>query len=427
MRIPTEINEREIPKLISEFISIVGWQNWKKRTDSLLGQIKKNQLLKVYFDEKFAFELELSRLRKRRQKTNKYDFDLNNEKQYKLFSFVAMVVGVHRHLPSQAQKRLGGMIRGQLKDDSGLAPVASEMAVATHLMSREFDVEFNDLETGGGFDFLAKREGVEIEVECKHISGDIGRKIHKRRVYELGGLIVPSLDEVLERQPDGWLLTITVPDRLTGAREQHEAIAKVVEETLRSGQQSSDHSVCSLEVQRFPLADSPFSANSPGAISERAMKDFVEKRLGVSNKHLFCLFEPQKGAVVVVVHSSKPDKVLTGIYRQIKDSSRDQLTGSRPGLMCVHLEDVSGTDLIDLANSEGSDPSNGTGLQAMATTVLLKRPQVHTVAFTAAGDIKFGSQVFENRVEKHRQEKGSAYSFPNPNHPLADDPLYKVF
>ncbi len=332
-----------------------------------------------------------------------------------------MVVGVHRHLTSQAQKRLRGMIRGQLKDDSGLAPVASEMAVASHLMSRDFDVIFNDLETGRGFDFLAKRREVEIEVECKHVSGDVGRKLHKRRVYELGGRIVPLLDEVLERQSDGWLLRITVPDHLKGAREQHEAIAKVVEETLRSGQRSSDHSVCSLEVQQFPLADSPFSASSPGAISEQLVKDFVEKRLGVFNKHLFCLFGPQKGAVVVVFHSSKPDKVLDGIHRQLKNSSKDQLTGLRPGLMCVHLEDVSGKDLRELADAEGNDFTNGTGLQAMATDVLVKRPHVHTIAFTAAGEIR------ENRIERYRQEKGSAYSFPNANHPLADDPRYKVF
>ena len=61
----------------------------------------------------------------------------------------------------------------------------SEMATAAHLMRRHCDVEFHDLETGGGFDFLANRAGATLEVECKMVSGDLGRQIHRKRVLEL--------------------------------------------------------------------------------------------------------------------------------------------------------------------------------------------------------------------------------------------------
>ena len=49
--------------------------------------------------------------------------------------------------------------------------------MAVHLMSQGYDVGFHDLEGGAGHDFQASKDGAVIEVECKFISGDIGRKI----------------------------------------------------------------------------------------------------------------------------------------------------------------------------------------------------------------------------------------------------------
>ena len=427
MRISTSVEQREIPDLITEFFTIVGWANFKKRAESLREQVTKNPFFEPYFQERFALERELSRLHERRRRTNRFVCDFMDERQNRLASFVAMVAGVQRHLSPGAKNRLAGMLRGALKDDRGLAPLASEMAMAAHLMTKGFDVFFNDLETGGGFDFLAAREGVEIEVECKHVSGDIGRRVHQRHVHQLGKLIYPLLNRKVERQPGGWLLKATVPDRLTGSDEQHQAISKIFERTLETDRNYFEPSVCSLVIQPFSLADSPFSASSPNSISQRAVMDFADERLGGSNKHVICLFQPRRAAAVVVVDSSKPDKVLDGIYRQLKDSSRDQLSGTRPGLMCVHLEDVTESDLVDLARGEGDEADAATGLQAMTTAVLLKRPHVHTIAFTAIGEIESGKQTFENRTEEYAQGKGPAYFFRNPNHPLAADPRLKIF
>lgn len=59
------------------------------------------------------------------------------------------------------------------------------LKVAAHLKSRGFSACFHDLESGGGFDFLAFSNTIHLEVECKFLSADIGRKLHRRRVYDL--------------------------------------------------------------------------------------------------------------------------------------------------------------------------------------------------------------------------------------------------
>ena len=50
------------------------------------------------------------------------------------------------------------MLRDGMNKSHGLASVAHEMRVACHLMGRGYDVRFNDMEGGTGFDFLATKD-----------------------------------------------------------------------------------------------------------------------------------------------------------------------------------------------------------------------------------------------------------------------------
>ena len=427
MLIPTSVEHKKISGLIPEFLSIAGWPTWKRRVESLRQQVRKNPFLEAHFNDRFALEFELSLLLERKRKTGRFGLNFQDPMQHRLASFVSAVVGVHKHLSHHAQNRLRGMILDGLKSERGLASLGTELTMAVHLMTKGFDVFFNDLETGGGFDLLAKRNGVEIEVECKNVSGDIGRKIHKQRMYDLAQRFIPALKEKLEKQPDGWLVTITIPDRLTAAKRQQEAIARIVEHTLRSNKPSAENPECSIQVQRFSMADSPFRATSTYKISEPEVMEFVESRLGVSNKNQCWLLQPGKSAAAIIVQSARSDSVLDGIYRQLKDAARDQLTGNRPGLLCVHLQDVSASDLIDLAREGADELTTATGIQKMAATVLAKRAHVHTVAFTTPSYIRFTEEFAVDRVNKSSQAEGAVYFFPNPNHPMADDPRYNIF
>jgi len=108
-----------------------------------------------------------------------------------LYCFVANIARVHEKLGDGGKSRLLGAVRSGLEKEAGLGPLDFEMKIAAHLMSRGFDVDFHDLENGGGYDFLASSDGRETEVECKYISGDTGRKIHSRKLFDLGGLWSP--------------------------------------------------------------------------------------------------------------------------------------------------------------------------------------------------------------------------------------------
>jgi hypothetical protein len=130
-----------------------------------------------YFDDKFPLERALKRAVAYRRVASRYPsiYGSGEAQYYQLYSFAFAAVCAHAGLSSGGQTRLCGYLKDGLKSDYGLAPVALEMAVAVHFWAADFDVEFTDMEGRGQFDFLASGAGIELEIDCKAVSGDVGR------------------------------------------------------------------------------------------------------------------------------------------------------------------------------------------------------------------------------------------------------------
>ena len=67
----------------------------------------------------------------------------------------------------------------------------------------------------GGYDFLVTGSVAPCEVECKHVSADIGRQIHRIHLHQLQLRIGPLLSRVVEEFGSRHI-QITIPARLKG-------------------------------------------------------------------------------------------------------------------------------------------------------------------------------------------------------------------
>jgi hypothetical protein len=184
---------------------IANWQIWKNRVRGLDLLAKGNPLWPKFVRQRHSLEMAFHEARRHIKSTGRCE--------YRLYCFVANITRVHDKLSKCGQSRLSGAIRRGLEKEFGLGSLDFEMKVATHLMSRGFDVEFHDFESGGGFDFLAMSGASKLEVECKHISADIGRKIHRRKLFDLGGLLYPAMSRAVQDKHDGIQLGVELPDR----------------------------------------------------------------------------------------------------------------------------------------------------------------------------------------------------------------------
>jgi len=286
---------------------------------------------------------------------------------------------------------LSALKAGALKDNVGLSPLAFEMRTVAHLMASGFDVEFHDLCEGRGFDFLAKSGDITFEVECKSVSGDLGHRVHTYRQYQLMPYV---LDKIQSSEKSGIvrLLVATVPDRLYGQQEFMKAVAATIGKGLeKSADVSSD--ACTMGYYELPILGSPFDCESPPRIKEDDVVDYCNHVIGDEVGHTIMTFSPRQSATIIAVRSLKPNRPLNGVYRSLTEAAR-QLSGSRPGMICVQFRNMTSAELRDLAEHPAQS-GQPTGIQLMTAKFYddSTHGHVHTILFRSAAGARVGSSL----------------------------------
>jgi len=422
VRFATDLDPRKLPPTLAAFTAIVPWSVWKRRVENLRSELPRNPVWERFLLDRYGLELALADVQDYRRATGRWPWPPRTAEEYRLASFMAVSVRVYESLSGCGKRRFAGGIHSALEKEAGLGPIALEMKVVAHLMSRGFDISFNDLEIGGGFDFLAWRDGAEIEVECKHVSADIGRQIHRRKIDDLGGRLYPVLSSALEGSQVGRLVRVTLPGRLTGSKAQQDAIAKRIAMSL-SGSCEGDTSVCSVIVQEFGIRESAFNLERGGSLTLDEVGEYVRTAFGLEEAHMLANWRPGHAAIIVHFESRLPDRVLDRLFRRLKDDAKRQFSGGRPAFMCVHLADLTQEQLHELARAEHA--GTVTGIQRAISILLHRRLHLYGVALMTEGEVHIGKG---NQGTRSVQETGPSYVFRNPDHPDAKNAsLQQIF
>jgi hypothetical protein len=337
-----------------------------KRVAALRQQEQKNPLLAQYVRETYALEFALAEARKYRRSTGRLP---KEDDFHSLYGFLIPAHRIHRALPPEAIKAFEGQLMKAAGDPNGLRPFAYELGIATHLMGDSWDVQFADYCGLGRFDFLAGRGLVEIEVECKAISHDRGRKIHRHEANRLADLILPSIEQLMET-PGCHLMRVTVPDRLGGSNDDMARVAAVVADASQN-KSKAGHASARVDYLASDLGSWPEPDDDD-------FRPFFEQQLGLSNSHLLFCGRPGVSIVALAIVSAKPDNVQKYITALAKDAA-DQCSGTRPALLALNLADQLSPEEFDgLLRTPG-------GIHNIAATVFEsdQRSHVESIAFTA--------------------------------------------
>lgn len=412
--------------MLSQFMDVAGIAAWDKKIAWLKQELTDNPHMEEWLREYHGTELRLCELLVEINDSGKYPQTTSDEPLYELLSFAAGFVRIYDNSSDKGKKRLKGMLLDGLKTDKGLASLKHEISTAIHLMIRDFDVEFHDLENDkGGMDFIARGNGIELEIECKVFTGDLGRKIIKRHALTLYNILLPKLEKIYQSASRGILIRITIPDRLTRSPSQHHEIVDSVSSAVLRGSLKTHTEVCDVEVHDFEISESPFSVSRKEDINRSMVADFVSSITGISKLNPNCaiLFSPSTRAVIAFLESAKPDNVLSGMDRQLREAAKGQFSSSRPGILAVHVHALNADQLTNLYNLQSTDPQNPTGLRIM-TSKLLESPSrnhIHTVCYKANGAID------SDAASGITSGKGVTYSIRNRNNPNYEDQRYQIF
>jgi hypothetical protein len=313
------------------------------------------------------------------------------------------------------------MLLDGLKEDTGLLSLQHEFITAVHLISCGFDVEFHDLEMGGGHDFTARQGAVEIEVECKMFSADLGRKFHKRSTAALSKRLHDLLTRTQANVIGGVLVVLTLPGRLSASLPQHQGIEQTLRTGLLAGEVRTTSEHCSVEVRDFDIALSPFSGTASEVRREK-VNEFVAAQTGRSNCPTILMLHPGTSALVLVLKSEESDEVLDGMRRQLREGAKKQFSGTRPAYLSAQLQDLTAKQISEIAHSDSSWRGNATGLQQMTSDFLhsSSAAHIHSVAYRSHSELG---------GERHGASSADslAYVIKNGRHPLAMDERYAIF
>jgi len=412
MRVSTTVEKNDLPDRFREVFKIIPKDSWYRRPQVLADRERQNSLLKDYFDERYTIERSLVLAVTHWDQWGTFPSVTHSGRYYQLYQFVHVLTSIYPRLSLKGQSRVRGYLKDGLQSDNGLAAFAHELAVAVHLWSADFDVEFTDIEGHTRFDILARRGSIDLEVDCKTVSGDVGRQIHRRRALELFNRIRPAVSRLLEKGR-GRTVDIVLPGALHGAEPYMNAVTNVVSDAILQDKSQSIADVADVCLGEFDLHDEPLLL--AGAPTQQALEN-VAARLGHPNSNVICHGNLQQGAAVVVAASSrKPDRVVDGIYRAMKASAEGQFGGANPALLAIRILDLTMAQLRELTSGR---------LGAISNRLLTGEHRAHLfgVAFLSPAD---SLSVSPDGASFSSQ--GMSLLFRNEQHPLSQDPRLAIF
>lgn len=410
---PTEIETHTVPAFFTRFLDIVSYDALSRRITALQQRRRANVYADIVLARRHSLEFTIwhvithyrtyHRL-PRTQSQAGLHFDY-----YRAYDFIVMFVRVFESLNDLGQRRLRGRVRHAFTDENDFGSLAQEMSVVGNLMRFQCTVSFHDLENdNGGYDFLASREGIDFEVECKVISADKGRQIHQHDTVVFAEFIAPVLDwGEFELNHQGAIVDIEIPARLSREPAILTAMAHQVKNTLRSGiGDSTDH--CVTRLITFELGDTPFALQQ--AYDEVAIREFIQNISGQQNDHYLIRAHQGRAALILNLRSRKPDKVVSFAYDSLKDGA-EQLSRERPGLLIATFSGLPGSELVHLAENVKNN-----GFEAIATRLFrgTSRDHIFGVHFLGILDYGFTTRGYIGAT-------GPVYRFFNPNSPYSEE------
>ena len=285
------------------------------------------------------------------------------------------------------------------------------MTTAGHLWSVGFDVRFADLEGEAQFDLLATKDGMELEIDCRVFSADVGRAVHRRRMLQVASQLERALVPLIQRG-QGAVVRIVLPGALHGNDDYVKALVDLAAQAVSKEESISDGKIGEVLLSEFHLERGPFGGSAPP--SQQALGAFLKEIIGVSNVHAVTFHQPGKGAIIVVIESKRRDDVVDASYAQLKRKAKEQFSRRRPAALLVRLTDLTPRDIELLGHQPGS------GFWTIAERLFKGEDRQHlvAVAFVAPAGVLTripGPQGFQY------QDRGRLFAIRNDQHLLAGD------
>jgi hypothetical protein len=334
---------------LESFLALVGMQRWLARLNEISDLAASGPRAGQAIRQRHGIELSLEKLRRRpTAKPPAAERTLGQTAaERKLGQIAAAIPAITAALTPRGRDRLILQLQSGLSGQNTLVPLFHLIRTAMLQRSRGFTVAFSGLEDDTPHDLLLRREEVEAEVACDVMTAEEGRGVHRGAWFRLADRIDPDLQTWLADHPGRYLLKMTLPLGLRGGLHDDEPDGDAphgdaphgdplghLHQRIRSMLETrSRHDFDEAIVLRLdPLLLAGAQAEDMGLISSLRREFGPEAHLSVTTSG--------RAIFVMAARAGRENEVAIAIRRRLAALSPTRLTGTRPGILSVFVEDI---------------------------------------------------------------------------------------
>jgi hypothetical protein len=318
------------PPTTDSLISLIGRDRWQKRLTEIRDLAAAGPRAGQAIRQRHVLELTVEKLRRGRNSP------LSGTEA--LLARIAWQIPVlAASLTPAGRDRFIERLRGAMNDQNTLIPLFHLLRTAMLQRDRGFTVNFTGLEDDTPHDLLLTRDAIEAEVACDVVTAEEGHGVHRGAWFRLADRIDPDLQTWLAAHPGRYLLKMTLPKGLRGGLHDsepdseplgvlHQRITHMLETRTR---QDYDEAIV---LRLDPLLLAGAQAEDMGLISSLRREFGPEAHLSVTTAG--------GGVFVMAARAGKENEVAIAIRRRLAAIAPQRLTGERPGILAMFVEDT---------------------------------------------------------------------------------------
>ncbi len=414
----TDLHVEQIASTYRRFAQEIGEARWRRVAADRRQDSKANALLRDYFAREFDIVFQLDFLGGLLERYGALPSSLADLRPiYGAAGFAAQILSLLAVWPARDADNLRQRVRGALKEPSDMRALRLELSVATHFLHRRWSVSWPEVlhVPGETFDLLVEPPGVSpLEVECKSIGEDKGRRIPRREVLDFYRLLQPHLKPTLGGLRTGLSVAMTVPRRLPEAYRDRAALAQTLGRAIFQATSCTLSDGTDILISDFNVA---LLGDQPHSKQPHELRRTVEGITATRNSPAVLVGARAGGAIALAVQSARDDLFLKATFDTLSDAARDQLTGRRAGMLVAAFDGIGAGELRSVAEDDNSGREAPSALQLSASRFLSSSTRDHIVG------LAFFSKSSIQPVERGMVDAtgGLTYYFPKKESPLWND------
>lgn len=371
-----EMTTAEVPEVYQRFASVIGAACWQAAVARQEDAIRSNHFLADYLWSEYAIAYQLDRLRALAERFGTVPHEACNDPRiFPSLAFAAQVLEVLDRSTVKQAKTFVKRVRTAFSNSENMHGLRLELQAATHFVRRGHHVAWHRKKNAGSFDLLIDDLGPSgLEVECKSISTDKGRRIHRRDALEFWGELWRDVASVAHDLRSGLAVVLTVPSRLPIDAGERVALARKVVDRIIAGSGATLGEGTEVRIEPFDHETIEAAKNKDGEDLRKA----IDAATGTANREAVVYGTPAGGMLAFVMQSAVEDDVLDQVFSTLDNSAARQFTHKRGALFWVALQGID-TDQLASIHEQDSDTGEQPTALRLGVSAFLNRAPPHII------------------------------------------------